>query len=202
MKQRQLCLVPGIEVWRDFITDEEIGRLNLESREFESSKGFNHEKKSSILTDARTSSTSFDPARDCEFIRQRIFETLSSKLDNLELDHIEPMQITRYEQGQKYIPHYDFFNVRGHEGLIENDRRATVIVYLNDGYTGGTTIFPDLDMQIVPRKGMALFFRYDYDAKNNGLTRHGGEPVTTGVKYITQAFIRNSRWPDGTQLKI
>lgn len=56
-------------------------------------------------------------------------------------DNGEDMQVLRYEPGQKYDPHYDYFadkvNIArgGH-------RLATVLMYLSDVGKGGETVFP------------------------------------------------------------
>lgn len=56
-------------------------------------------------------------------------------------DNGEDMQVLRYEPGQKYDPHYDYFvdkvNIArgGH-------RIATVLMYLSDVVKGGETVFP------------------------------------------------------------
>jgi prolyl 4-hydroxylase len=53
------------------------------------------------------------------------------------------MQILRYEKGQKYDPHYDYF----HDAVNSSPKRggqrmATMLVYLRDTELGGETIFP------------------------------------------------------------
>lgn len=55
----------------------------------------------------------------------------------------EGMQILRYEKGQKYDPHYDYF----HDAVNSSPKRggqrmATMLVYLRDTELGGETIFP------------------------------------------------------------
>jgi Rps23 Pro-64 3,4-dihydroxylase Tpa1-like proline 4-hydroxylase len=47
------------------------------------------------------------------------------------------MQIQRYERGQKYEPHFDYFNVK------INHRYATVLMYLSTVDKGGETVFPN-----------------------------------------------------------
>jgi hypothetical protein len=75
-----------------------------------------------------------------------------------------------------------------------------MIVYLNNNFEGGYTKFTHLPVDQAPTVGLGLFWQYNYDAPTNKLTMHSGEPVVSGVKYIAQMFIRNSRWPDGTKV--
>lgn len=57
----------------------------------------------------------------------------------------EDIQVLRYEHGQKYEPHYDYFSdkvniVRG------GHRLATVLMYLSDVAKGGETVFPNAEV--------------------------------------------------------
>lgn len=60
----------------------------------------------------------------------------------------EEIQVLRYEEGQKYEPHYDYFvdkvNIArgGH-------RLATVLMYLTDVEKGGETVFPKAEVSLV-----------------------------------------------------
>lgn len=57
----------------------------------------------------------------------------------------EDIQVLRYEHGQKYDPHYDYFSDKvniargGH-------RLATVLMYLTDVTNGGETVFPSAEV--------------------------------------------------------
>jgi len=43
--------------------------------------------------------------------------------------HGEPIQVLRYQIGQEYQSHFDYFF---HEGGMKNNRIATVLMYLSD----------------------------------------------------------------------
>jgi len=49
------------------------------------------------------------------------------------VSHGEPMQVLRYEIGQEYQPHFDYFF---HKGGSANNRIATVLMYLSDVEVG------------------------------------------------------------------
>lgn len=57
----------------------------------------------------------------------------------------EDIQVLRYEPGQKYDPHYDYFvdKVNAARG---GHRVATVLMYLTDVEKGGETVFPDAEV--------------------------------------------------------
>lgn len=51
------------------------------------------------------------------------------------------MQVLRYEHGQKYEPHYDYFSDK--VNIARGGHRiATVLMYLSDVGKGGETVFP------------------------------------------------------------
>lgn len=59
----------------------------------------------------------------------------------------EDIQVLRYEEGQRYEPHYDYFTdkvniVRG------GHRLATVLMYLSDVEKGGETVFPEAEVRL------------------------------------------------------
>jgi prolyl 4-hydroxylase len=54
----------------------------------------------------------------------------------------EPLHILKYQPGQEYKPHVDALPG------VKNQRHWTVLVYLNDGYDGGETHFPELGVTI------------------------------------------------------
>lgn len=70
-------------------------------------------------------------------------------------------------------------------------RYATILVYLNDDFTGGETIFPKLNIKIKPKIGKVLIF-YSLDSKENTIldSLHGGLPITSGVKWICNKWYR------------
>lgn len=97
----------------------------------------------------------------------------------------EPLHILRYAPGQEYKPHLDALPG------ADNQRAWTALVYLNAGYEGGETIFPELALAAKGEPGDCLVFR-NVDAQGRGdpRTRHAGAPVTGGVKWLATRWIR------------
>lgn len=97
----------------------------------------------------------------------------------------EPLHILRYEPGQEYRPHVDALPA------VENQRHWTVLVYLNEGYGGGSTRFDLAEIEFSGRQGDALMFRnVDEGGRGDPETRHAGLPVTSGVKWLATRWIR------------
>ena len=107
----------------------------------------------------------------------------------------EALQVMHYGVGAEYQPHFDYFDPArtGERSHLDNggQRIATLIMYLADVDGGGATIFPDLGLSFVPRKGHALYFAYtDLLSRCDPLSFHGGMPVTQGEKWIVTKWMR------------
>ncbi|MHA4837262.1 2OG-Fe(II) oxygenase [Sphingopyxis sp. MSC1_008] len=101
------------------------------------------------------------------------------------IDQGEPLVILRYEPGQQYREH--------HDGLPgePNQRSKTVIVYLNEDYVGGETSFPAADLAIKGREGDAIsFVNTRLDGRIDERSRHAGQPVQRGQKWVCTRWIR------------
>lgn len=57
----------------------------------------------------------------------------------------ESLQVLRYETGQKYDAHFDYFHDRNNLKL-GGQRVATVLMYLTDVNKGGETVFPNAEV--------------------------------------------------------
>merc|ERR1712187_568602 len=69
----------------------------------------------------------------------------------------EELQVARYEQGQHFLAHEEALP---RDGAVASgyQRRATLLVYLNDVPEGGETSFDHLGVSIQPVAGQALLF--------------------------------------------
>ena len=97
----------------------------------------------------------------------------------------EPLHILQYAPGDQFRLHHDA--IRG----ASNPRVSTALVYLNDGYEGGETVFPELGIRFAGRRGDMLIWR-NADAQGRALpeTVHAGEPVRAGEKWVASRWIR------------
>lgn len=104
-------------------------------------------------------------------------------------DHGEALQILRYRPGQLYRNHYDFV------GTPDNQRPKTALVYLNEDYRGGETLFVKTELKVRGRTGDAIVFRNaGADRRPDPMSEHAGLPVTQGTKYLASRWIRERRW--------
>jgi prolyl 4-hydroxylase len=123
-------------------------------------------------------------------IEQRIADLTGYPVENG-----EPLQILHYLPGGEYKPHHDYFDPAqpGNEAVLKQggQRVATVVIYLNDVEAGGSTVFPTVGLDVLPRKGNATYFAYlAEDGRLDERTLHGGSPVVRGEKWIATKWIR------------
>lgn len=131
--------------------------------------------------------TSFGPTEE-DLVINRINRRIAAA-SGTRYEQGEPLHMLRYAPGQEYRPHVDALPG------VANQRLWTMLVYLNDGYRGGETDFPELGITIGGAMGDALLFRnLDDDGRPDPLTRHAGLPVTSGTKWLATRWIRQAAY--------
>lgn len=120
-------------------------------------------------------------------------EARIAKLLGWPVENGEGLQVLSYGPGAEYKPHYDYFDSAepGSATILARggQRVATLVIYLQEPAEGGATVFPDLRLQVVPRRGSAVFFSYS-QAHPCSQTLHGGMPVLAGEKWIATKWLR------------
>src|SRR3569833_838829 len=111
----------------------------------------------------------------------------------------ETIQGQRYQVGQEFPAHFDWFRVDHHywpdQKARGGQRSWTTMVFLNDVDEGGTTDFPALGVSIPPTKGTLLAWNNATpEGYVNEWTLHAGTPVTRGTKYIVTRWYRTRTW--------
>ena len=116
----------------------------------------------------------------------------------------ETVQGQRYEVGQEYQQHFDWFNPAAPywsaQAETGGQRSWTTMAYLNDVEDGGATEFVSLGASITPRAGMLLVWNNACpDGSPNRATLHAARPVVRGVKYVITKWYRSRRWGHGSR---
>lgn len=123
----------------------------------------------------------------------RTIEARLARLLQWPARNCEPLQVLHYPPGTQYEPHYDYFDPAepGTPAMLQRggQRLATLVMYLNTPPQGGGTVFPDLGLEVAPRQGNAVFFRYD-QPRPSTRTLHGGAPVLAGEKWVATQWLR------------
>jgi len=157
----------------------------------------------SNVVDRQTGRYELHPDRTSEgthFLRAEnpLIERIEARIAELTgcpVERGEPIQVLHYGPGHEYKPHFDYFDPSdqgNHRVLAMGGQRvATLIMYLNDVAGGGSTVFPDVGLDVLPRRGNAVFFAYsDDEGRLDPRTLHGGSAVGAGEKWIATKWLR------------
>ena len=144
----------------------------------------------------RTSETcDLDPAlAPVQDLEQRLFA-----LNGIDPAHGEPIQGQRYEVGQEFKSHTDYFEPGGADFerfcSVAGNRTWTFMIYLNDVEAGGATRFKLIDKIFQPERGKLLCWNNKRpDGTLNPATLHHGMKVRRGVKYVITKWYRERPW--------
>eukprot|EP01060_Flectonema_neradi_P012484 TRINITY_DN19294_c0_g1_i1.p1 TRINITY_DN19294_c0_g1~~TRINITY_DN19294_c0_g1_i1.p1 ORF type:complete len:313 (+),score=44.26 TRINITY_DN19294_c0_g1_i1:133-1071(+) len=116
----------------------------------------------------------------------------------------EKLQVLRYDVGQHYVSHNDYFDPSIY-GDQHTNRALTFFLYLSSPTAGGHTVFPragglppppsasdcSRGLRVTPKKGAAVAFynmRKDYSLDPYSL--HGGCDVENGTKWAAPLWFR------------
>ncbi len=178
-------------IFNDFLNDEDctdmIAQINLNLR------------PSPITVNAqedffRTSRTCDLGLIDCPII-QVVDKKISEAL-GVTLGWSEAMQGQRYDVGQEFKTHTDYFEPGTSEfndfAAIRGQRTWTFMVYLNDTIKGGETYFSHIDKTFSPKMGQAVIWNNLLpDGSPNTSTSHCSQPVMEGHKFIITKWFRD-----------
>lgn len=189
----RLCAPPACPVQLyasdEFLSDEEcrVLREKIDSGVYPSPL-YEKDKYEGVRTSSSCNLVVYDP-----FVAD--IETRIADLLGIDRSWGEPLQGQRYEVGQQFKEHADFFYVdqpywaeyEPHGG----QRTWTAMIYLNAPQAGGATGFRYLQTAIEPRPGRILVWNnMAPDGSPNPFTAHEGQPVEAGTKYIVTKWYR------------
>ena len=160
------------------------------------------ERRPSTIADAngdyafRTSETCDLAASDALVIE---LDRRITQLTGIEPRFGEPMQGQRYEVGQEFKAHTDYFEPTGADFAkycsVAGQRTWTVMLYLNEVEAGGATRFKAIDKIIYPETGKVLAWNNRrLDGSVNPSTLHHAMKVRSGLKYVVTKWFRERPW--------
>lgn len=147
-----------------------------------------------LANEVRTSSSMSFQLSMYDMISGVVLRRLSALVDRSPL-HAEPFAVLRYQPGQQYKPHRDYFTSQGNrDELVDGrggQRETTILIYLNEVAAGGETDFPLLHACVTPEQGKAVkFLNLDAQGRPNSDTLHAGKPVLRGEKWLLSVWFR------------
>ncbi len=122
-----------------------------------------------------------------------------SELMNCPVENGEGLQVLRYGPGAKNMPHFDFLvpsNPANRQSIARSGQRiSSLVIYLNDVVSGGETVFPEVGLSVLPKKGNAVYFEYANSLRQvDEKSVHAGAHVHAGEKWIVTKWMRERRF--------
>lgn len=116
----------------------------------------------------------------------RLRTYLPARLGDREVSGLNPrFRYYRYDVAEYFAPHQD----GPYQRSADEESALTLMVYLNDGFEGGSTDFYHADhslrLSVQPEQGMALVFLHPL--------LHAGTPVKSGRKYVLRTDVMYTR---------
>ncbi|AMO22136.1 2OG-Fe(II) oxygenase [Ramlibacter solisilvae] len=198
---RKVCVLqsmynPRVVVFGDLLSDQECEQL-IEFARPRMARSLTVQTKTGgeEVNQDRTSQGMFFARGENELIAR--IEARIARLVNWPVENGEGVQVLRYVPGAEYKPHYDYFdpNEPGTPTILRRggQRVGTLIMYLAEPEKGGGTSFPDVHLEVAPKRGNGVFFSYDR-AHPSTKSLHGGAPVLSGEKWIATKWLRERRF--------
>lgn len=189
---------PVIALLESVFSDEECGQLIELARD---------RLRPSTIVDPVTGEDKVAAHRDSEGMFFELEETpFIARLDrrisevmNSPIENGEGLQVLRYGPSAKNTPHFDFLapsNQANRDSLARSGQRiSTMVIYLNDVASGGETVFPEIGLSVLPKKGNGVYFEYANSQRQvDPRSVHAGAPVLAGEKWAVTKWIREKRF--------
>ncbi len=126
----------------------------------------------------------------------RVLERRIAAAFGLTPAHVEPVSVLRYQGGDLYAPHVDYFDTPRLEynrsiGDRGGQRSASFLVYLKAPEAGGETDYLQLGRKVAGRDRMALcHFNLLPSGEPDPQTLHTGTAVKRGEKWLARTTLR------------
>ena len=155
-------------------------------------------RPSTVTTDEKDKTFRTSTTCDLSNLDRRIVGAIDERIGytlGIRPEYSELTQAQRYDVGQQFKAHTDFFEPGTKEymqfGGPRGNRTWTFMVYLNDGMTGGGTKFWRIGRVFEPKLGQAVVWNNLHaDGTVNRDSIHSGEPVLSGHKIIITKWFR------------
>jgi len=189
-EQPRICNFPHFISERvcDWLIERARGRL-------ERARVYDVRRQTDIVDESRTNSFAVFNAMEADLVHLMV-QTRMSIGCGQPVSHMEASTVLHYAVGQTIGYHYDFVDPadpgQAEDVRTRGHRVATFLIYLNDGYQGGETVFPRIGVRHAGQRGEGLLFVNTLpDGQPDLRTLHSGEPPTQGEKWVFSQFVRD-----------
>lgn len=195
---------PFVAMIPEFLTDQECAEMVAAANKvlFRSQVAPYQNSNMNPVNDVRTSSQAWlNPNFG---IQKTVVDRVMQLLSQFDPRSHEELQILKYEKGQKYDSHNDYFDPKFY-GAQANNRAVTIFLYLTDVEEGGFTVFPraggrpppmefkscDKGLRVRPiKRAIAVFYDMDCYGQLDDTSLHGGCPPVRGTKWGGTLWVR------------
>lgn len=213
----QLSWAPRAFLLKGFLTDQECDHLiSLARPKLHKSTVVDNKSGKSIPSQVRTSKGMFLSYAQDDIVKD--IERRVAQVTMIPISHQEGMQILKYENGEKYEPHYDFFHDKLNQRPEAGGQRiVTMLMYLTTVTEGGETVFPNAQEKMkgpewsdCAKKGLAvkarrgdaiMFYGLNPDGSEDNSSLHGSCPTLKGEKWSATKWIHVLPFSHGKQDK-
>ena len=152
-------------------------------------------KRENYQSETRTNSIAEFNLVENELLHFLIQQKMSAAC-GVPMTQMEGTAILNYKPGEEISDHFDFVDPSMpdyDQEIRDNGQRIiTFLIYLNDGYEGGETMFTELNLSYKGNTGDGMFFVNALaDGSSDLRSKHAGRPTISGDKWIISQFIRN-----------
>lgn len=156
---------------------------------------YDAENRRNYKSETRTNSIAEFNLAENELLHFLIQQKMSAAC-GIPMVQMEGTAILNYQPGEEISDHFDFVDPdmpNYHQEIRDNGQRIiTFLIYLNDDYEGGETVFTELDVSFKGKTGDGIFFVNALpDGEPDKRSKHAGRPPSSGEKWIISQFIRN-----------
>ncbi len=186
---------PLLRAFPGFIPPAVCARLIAQSQSrLQRAEVYDPHHRRNIRASSRTNSIAQFTLLDHELLHLVLQEKMA-RACGVDPAQMEATAVLHYAPGEEITNHYDFVDpqmVNYTEEVARNGQRIiTFLIYLNDDYADGETVFPKLNLQHKGQRGEGFYFVNCLGQEPDLRSLHAGRPPRDGDKWIVSQFIRN-----------
>lgn len=186
-------IAPNIYAQENFLSEEECQIIiNNVSDRLKSSTVSNKEGGRD-LNNARTSSDAKFDEKAFPKLANKI-RLFISEITQLPIENQEILHVLKYETGQQFATHHDCWLNKSKYTDYGGQREYSISLYLNEGFKGGETRFPLINLDVIPKTGMLVIWNNMINSVVNLMMMHSGQPVIEGTKWMMPIWIRENKF--------
>ena len=193
-KKEQINQQPDVSVARNLLTAEACDYvICMAAAMLTPSRVVNSQTSAADHAAFRTSDGAVFGLVDLDLAMIEIYRRLALA-SGTPFENCELIGVLRYRPGEEYLPHHDYLPEDA--GDYSEVRRAgqrvrTLVLALNEGFGGGETVFPKLDVSFRGPPGDGIIFD-NTDANQTPYpdSLHAGAAVTSGEKWVLTLWQR------------